>query len=108
MTPSAKLTALFTEKANAEYFESQGYCTGKECLITGEHAWGVVKAGDADYDGIRNVCAHHQVRKVRAVTMTQAAATAVPDTQRGTSHPRPGTPQGLRTGHRTSTESIWR
>ncbi|PRB43414.1 phosphate starvation-inducible protein PhoH [Arthrobacter sp. MYb23] len=52
----AKLTALFTEKANADYFESQGYCTGKECLITGEHAWGVVKAGDADYDGIRNVC----------------------------------------------------
>lgn len=52
-----KLTALFTEKANADYFESQGYCTGAECLITGEHAWGVVPATDADYDGIRNVCA---------------------------------------------------
>ncbi|MFL4477863.1 phosphate/phosphite/phosphonate ABC transporter substrate-binding protein [Paeniglutamicibacter sp. ORCA_105] len=52
-----KLTALFTEKANADYFESQGYCQDEDCLITGEHAWGVVPATDTDYDGIRTVCA---------------------------------------------------
>lgn len=53
---TTKLTELFTEKANADYFESQGFCTGEDCLITGEHAWGVVAATDADYDGIRSVC----------------------------------------------------
>ncbi|MET0979021.1 MAG: phosphate/phosphite/phosphonate ABC transporter substrate-binding protein [Paeniglutamicibacter terrestris] len=58
-----KLTALFSEKANADYFESQGYCSGEDCLITGEHAWGVVPATDADYDGIRSVCASTKSEK---------------------------------------------
>jgi phosphonate transport system substrate-binding protein len=58
-----KLTTLFAEKANADYFESQGYCEGEDCLITGEHAWGVVPATDTDYDGIRNVCASTKSEK---------------------------------------------
>lgn len=60
---TAKLTELFTEKANADYFESQGYCEGDACLITGEHAWGVVPATDADYQGIRSVCASTKSEK---------------------------------------------
>lgn len=58
-----KLTALFTEKANADYFESQGFCSADDCLITGEHAWGVVPATDEDYEGIRNVCASTKSEK---------------------------------------------
>ncbi|OLT45504.1 phosphate starvation-inducible protein PhoH [Saccharomonospora sp. CUA-673] len=50
-----RLTKLMTEKANADYLRSQGYCEG-ECLLTGEDAWGVKPATDADYDGVREVC----------------------------------------------------
>lgn len=60
---TAKLTELFTEKANADYFESQGFCTGDDCLLTGEHAWGVAPATDEDYDGIRSVCASTKSEK---------------------------------------------
>ncbi|GAB3537619.1 phosphate/phosphite/phosphonate ABC transporter substrate-binding protein [Arthrobacter tecti] len=59
----AKLTELFTEKANADYFESQGFCSGEDCLVTGEYAWGVGPATDADYDGIRNVCSSTKSEK---------------------------------------------
>lgn len=58
-----KLTVLFTTKANAGHFESRGYCTGEDCRITGEHAWGVVPATDADYSGIRGVCASTRSEK---------------------------------------------
>ncbi|MGE2726380.1 phosphate/phosphite/phosphonate ABC transporter substrate-binding protein [Mycolicibacterium pulveris] len=51
-----KLTTLFTEKANAEAFEAEGFCEGDDCLITDERAWGVVAASDSDYDGVRKVC----------------------------------------------------
>ncbi|MFJ2350583.1 phosphate/phosphite/phosphonate ABC transporter substrate-binding protein [Glutamicibacter sp. NPDC087673] len=63
---TAKLTELFTEKANADYFESQGYCTDEDCLITGEHAWGVVPATDKDYDGIRSVCTSTKSEKCQS------------------------------------------
>lgn len=50
-----RLTTLLTEKANAEYLLSQGYCDG-DCLLTDEDAWGFAPATDADYDGTREVC----------------------------------------------------
>jgi phosphonate transport system substrate-binding protein len=51
-----KLTKIFTEKANAEVLEKEGFCEGDGCLITDERAWGVVPASDSDYDGVRKVC----------------------------------------------------
>lgn len=51
-----KLTKIFTEKANADVLESEGFCEGDGCLITDERAWGVVPAADGDYDGVRKVC----------------------------------------------------
>jgi len=51
-----KLKKIFTEKANAEVLEQDGFCQGDACLITDERAWGVVPAEDADYDGVRKVC----------------------------------------------------
>ncbi|GAA4204152.1 phosphate/phosphite/phosphonate ABC transporter substrate-binding protein [Streptosporangium oxazolinicum] len=52
----ATLTQVMTKKANADHLLSQRLCEG-ECLITDEDAWGVVPAADADYDGVREVCA---------------------------------------------------
>lgn len=52
----ASLTKILTEKANADDLKSAGMCEG-DCLITDEDAWGVVPAKDADYDGVRQVCA---------------------------------------------------
>ena len=51
-----KLKKIFTEKANAEALEADGFCQGDACLITDERAWGVVPASDSDYDGVRKVC----------------------------------------------------
>jgi phosphonate transport system substrate-binding protein len=51
-----KLTKIFTEKANAEVLEQEGFCEGDGCLITDERAWGVVAASDSDYDCVRKVC----------------------------------------------------
>ncbi|MCV7282148.1 phosphate/phosphite/phosphonate ABC transporter substrate-binding protein [Mycolicibacterium flavescens] len=51
-----KLSAIFTEKANAKAFEEAGFCTGDDCLITDERAWGVVPVDDSAYDGVRKVC----------------------------------------------------
>jgi phosphonate transport system substrate-binding protein len=51
-----KLKTLFTEKANAENFEAEGFCEGDACLITDERAWGVVAVDDSAYDGVRKVC----------------------------------------------------
>ena len=51
-----KLKTIFTEKANADVMEADGYCQGDACLITDERAWGVVPAADGDYDGVRKVC----------------------------------------------------
>lgn len=51
-----KLKKIFTEKANAEALEQDGFCQGDACLITDERAWGVVPAQDSDYDGVRKVC----------------------------------------------------
>lgn len=51
-----KLKKIFTEKANADVLEAEGYCQGDACLITDERAWGVVPAVDSDYDGVRTVC----------------------------------------------------
>ncbi|BBY80914.1 phosphate/phosphite/phosphonate ABC transporter substrate-binding protein [Mycolicibacterium pulveris] len=51
-----KLKALFTEKANADVLEAEGFCEGDACLITDERVWGVVEAADSDYDGVRKVC----------------------------------------------------
>ena len=51
-----KLETIFTEKANADVMEADGYCQGDACLITDERAWGVVPAADGDYDGVRKVC----------------------------------------------------
>lgn len=50
------LTKVFTEKVNAESMEAAGFCSGDECLITDERAWGVVPASDDDYAGVRHVC----------------------------------------------------
>ncbi|WBQ04421.1 phosphate/phosphite/phosphonate ABC transporter substrate-binding protein [Kribbella sp. CA-293567] len=52
----SRLTSLLTEKANADYLKGQGMCDG-DCLLTDEDAWGVVAAKDADYAGVRQVCA---------------------------------------------------
>ena len=38
-----KLKKIFTEKANAEVLEAEGFCEGDGCLITDERAWGVVR-----------------------------------------------------------------
>jgi phosphonate transport system substrate-binding protein len=51
-----KLKKIFTEKANADVMEAEGYCQGDACLITDERVWGVVPAADGDYDGVRKVC----------------------------------------------------
>nr|WP_090343298.1 phosphate/phosphite/phosphonate ABC transporter substrate-binding protein [Mycolicibacterium malmesburyense]CRL74227.1 phosphonate ABC transporter periplasmic phosphonate-binding protein [Mycolicibacterium malmesburyense] len=51
-----KLTAIFTEKANADVMEAEGFCAGDECLITDERVWGVVPVEDSAYDGVRKVC----------------------------------------------------
>ncbi|MCZ8382473.1 phosphate/phosphite/phosphonate ABC transporter substrate-binding protein [Mycobacterium sp. CPCC 205372] len=51
-----KLKSLFTEKANAEVMQSEGFCEGDGCLITDERAWGVVAVDDSAYDGVRKVC----------------------------------------------------
>ena len=51
-----KLKTIFTEKANVENFESEGFCEGDACLITDERAWGVVAVDDSAYDGVRKVC----------------------------------------------------
>ncbi len=51
-----KLKSIFTENANAKAFEAAGYCTGDDCLITDERAWGVVPVDDSAYDGVRKVC----------------------------------------------------
>ncbi|MFC4005354.1 phosphate/phosphite/phosphonate ABC transporter substrate-binding protein [Prauserella oleivorans] len=60
----AKLTKLMTEKANADYLRSQGFCEG-DCLLTDEDAWGVKPATDADYDGVREVCRLTQAEACR-------------------------------------------
>lgn len=49
------LNKILTEKGNADYLKSQGFCDG-DCLITTDDAWGIVPAKDADYDGVRSVC----------------------------------------------------
>ena len=41
-----KLETIFTEKANADVMEAEGFCQGDACLITDERAWGVVPAAD--------------------------------------------------------------
>ncbi|MCV7220638.1 phosphate/phosphite/phosphonate ABC transporter substrate-binding protein [Mycolicibacterium elephantis] len=51
-----RLKTLFTEKANADVLEAEGFCEGDACLITDERVWGVVDASDSDYDGVRKVC----------------------------------------------------
>ncbi|WP_052852589.1 phosphate/phosphite/phosphonate ABC transporter substrate-binding protein [Streptomyces avicenniae] len=51
-----RLTTLFTERANADHLMGEGLCDSP-CLLTGEEAWGVVPATDADYDSVRRVCA---------------------------------------------------
>lgn len=51
-----KLKTIFTEKANAEALESDGFCQGDACLITDERAWGVVPVDDSAYNGVRKVC----------------------------------------------------
>jgi phosphonate transport system substrate-binding protein len=51
-----KLKTMFTEKANADALQADGFCEGDACLITDERAWGVVAAADSDYDGVRKVC----------------------------------------------------
>ncbi|GAC00457.1 phosphonate ABC transporter substrate-binding protein [Gordonia namibiensis NBRC 108229] len=52
----SKLTEIFTEKINQDSMEAAGICSGDECLITDERAWGVVPTADKDYDGVRRVC----------------------------------------------------
>ncbi|MFD1812419.1 phosphate/phosphite/phosphonate ABC transporter substrate-binding protein [Rhodococcus gannanensis] len=52
----AKLKSVFEEKLNADSLEAAGFCTGDDCRITDERAWGVVAASDSDYDGVRHVC----------------------------------------------------
>ncbi|CAM2811800.1 phosphate/phosphite/phosphonate ABC transporter substrate-binding protein [Prescottella defluvii] len=52
----AKLKTAFEEKLNAPSLEAAGFCSGDECRITDERAWGVVAATDTDYDGVRHVC----------------------------------------------------
>jgi phosphonate transport system substrate-binding protein len=52
----ADLKTIFTEKANADVMESEGFCEGDNCLITDERAWGVVSVDDSAYDGVRHVC----------------------------------------------------
>jgi phosphonate transport system substrate-binding protein len=51
-----QLRTIFTEKANAEVMEAEGFCEGDACLITDERAWGVVPIEDSAYDGVRKVC----------------------------------------------------
>ncbi|MBO0677711.1 phosphate/phosphite/phosphonate ABC transporter substrate-binding protein [Mycolicibacterium sp. S2-37] len=51
-----KLKTIFTDKANAEVMEAEGFCQGDGCLITDERAWGVVPVEDSAYDGVRKVC----------------------------------------------------
>ncbi|MCK0174571.1 phosphate/phosphite/phosphonate ABC transporter substrate-binding protein [Mycolicibacterium sp. F2034L] len=51
-----QLRTIFTEKANAEVMEAEGFCEGDACLITDERAWGVVPVEDSAYDGVRKVC----------------------------------------------------
>ncbi len=41
-----KLKTIFTEKANADVMEAEGFCQGDDCLITDERVWGVVPAAD--------------------------------------------------------------
>lgn len=52
----ALLKTIFTEKANADVMEAEGFCEGDGCLITDERAWGVVAVDDSAYDGVRHVC----------------------------------------------------
>ncbi|TCJ94946.1 phosphate/phosphite/phosphonate ABC transporter substrate-binding protein [Nocardia alba] len=52
-----KLKALFVEQVNVESLQSAGYCTGDACRITDERAWGFVPVTDADFAGVRKVCA---------------------------------------------------
>jgi phosphonate transport system substrate-binding protein len=51
-----KLKTIFTEKANAEVMEAEGFCQGDACLITDERAWGVAPVDDSAYNGVRHVC----------------------------------------------------
>lgn len=51
-----KLKTIFTEKANAEAMQAEGFCQGDACLITDERSWGVVPVDDSAYDGVRKVC----------------------------------------------------
>ncbi|MGX1811856.1 phosphate/phosphite/phosphonate ABC transporter substrate-binding protein [Nocardia sp. NPDC055321] len=52
----AKLTEIFTTKVDADKLQAAGYCTGKDCRITDERAWGVVSIDDSAYNGVRHVC----------------------------------------------------
>jgi len=51
-----ELKTIFTEKANAEVMEAEGFCQGDACLITDERAWGVAPVDDSAYNGVRHVC----------------------------------------------------
>ncbi|MBI0384073.1 phosphate starvation-inducible protein PhoH, partial [Streptomyces albiflaviniger] len=49
-----KIVDAFETKANADYMESKGYCSGDGCKI--DDNWGFVAVKDSDYDSVRAVC----------------------------------------------------
>ncbi|MGW7693568.1 phosphate/phosphite/phosphonate ABC transporter substrate-binding protein [Streptomyces asiaticus] len=49
-----KIVDAFVTKANADYMESKGYCSGDGCKI--DDNWGFVAVKDSDYDSVRAVC----------------------------------------------------
>ncbi|MEX0168993.1 phosphate/phosphite/phosphonate ABC transporter substrate-binding protein [Streptomyces sp. LMG1-1-1.1] len=50
----AKITQAFRTKANADYLQQNGYCTGDACKIDGY--WGFTPTDDADFESVRDVC----------------------------------------------------
>jgi phosphonate transport system substrate-binding protein len=50
----SKIVEAFKTKANADYLETNKFCTGDACKIQGY--WGFVPADDATFNTIRDVC----------------------------------------------------
>ncbi|MFB6838438.1 phosphate/phosphite/phosphonate ABC transporter substrate-binding protein [Streptomyces sp. NPDC056361] len=49
-----RITQAFRTKANADYLQQNGYCTGDACKIDGY--WGFTPTDDADFESVRDVC----------------------------------------------------
>lgn len=53
-----KIADAFQSKANTDYLKAHGFCSGSgKCEVDDAGDWGFAKVDDADYDGVRKVCA---------------------------------------------------